>query len=64
MLGFSKNIDQGQFFSTLDEEGPDDVKTSCREYTLLRNEEASLVRGWIRGNTKIGHSPVCECLLS
>ena len=26
-LGFSKNIDKGQFCITLDEEGPDDVKT-------------------------------------
>ena len=30
------------------------MKTSCREYTLLRSEETSRVRGWIRGNTKIG----------
>ena len=35
---FSKNIDKGQFSITLDEEGPDDVKTSCREYTLPRSE--------------------------
>ena len=52
--GFSKNIDTGQFFITLDEEGPDEIKTLCREYTLLRSEETSRVRGWIRGNTKIG----------
>ena len=32
--GFSKNIDRGQFFIALDEEGPDDMKTSFREYTL------------------------------
>ena len=31
--GFSENIDKGQFFITLDEGGPDDVKTSCREHT-------------------------------
>ena len=30
------------------------MKTSCREYTLQRSEEASRVRGWILGNTKIG----------
>ena len=41
---FSKNIDKGHFFITLDEEGPDDVKTSCREYTLPRSEETSRVR--------------------
>ena len=52
--GFPKNIDKGQFFITLDEEGPDHTKTSCREYTLLRSEKISRVRGWIRGNTKIG----------
>ena len=56
--GFSKNTDKGQFFITLDEEGPDDVKTSCREYIVPRNEETSLVRGWIRGNTKI--SPLLD----
>ena len=26
----------------------------CREYTILRSEEASRARGWILGNTKIG----------
>ena len=30
------------------------MKTSCREHTLHRSEETSRVRGWIRGNTKIG----------
>ena len=30
------------------------MKTSCRKYTLPRREEKSRVRGWIRGNTKIG----------
>ena len=35
-------------------EGHDDFKKSCREYILPRNEETSRVRGWIRGNTKIG----------
>ena len=40
---------------TLDEEqGPDDMKNSCREYTSPRSEETSRVRVWIRGNTKIG----------
>ena len=38
--GFLKDIDKGQFFITLDEEGPDDMK-----YTLLRNQEASRARG-------------------
>ena len=30
------------------------MKTSCRDYILLRNEKTSRVRVWIRGNTKIG----------
>ena len=30
------------------------MKNLCREYTLLRSEEASRVRGWILLNTKIG----------
>ena len=38
--GFLKNIGNGQFFITLDEEGPDDMKTLCREF--------------VRGDTKIG----------
>ena len=49
-----KIVEKGQFFITLDEEGPDEVKNLCREYTSPRNKEASRVRGWILGNTKIG----------
>ena len=30
------------------------MKNVCRENTLPRSEEASRVRGWILGNTKIG----------
>ena len=52
--GFLKSIGKGQFFITLEEEGTDDMKTLCREYTLPRSEEASRARGWIRGNTMIG----------
>ena len=37
-----------------EEEGPDEMQNLCREFTLLRSDEASRVRGWIRGNTKIG----------
>ena len=32
--GFMKDIGKGQFFITLEEEGPDDMQTLCREYTL------------------------------
>ena len=33
-----KNIGKVQFFITFDEEGPGDMKGSCREYTLPRSE--------------------------
>ena len=53
--GFSKNIEKGQFFVTLDDDDAlDDLKGACREYTLRRSEASSHVTGWIRGNTKIG----------
>ena len=29
---------------------------ACREYTLPRDEDSSEPKGWIRGNTKIGHA--------
>ena len=40
--------------ATLDDDTLDSLTGSCREYTLLRSDESSHVRGWIRGNTKIG----------
>ena len=43
--GFSENIDKGHFLITLAEERPDDMKRSCREYTLPRKEETSRVEG-------------------
>ena len=51
-----KIVEQGQFFITLEEEeeGPNEMKNLCREYTLPRSEKASRARGWILGNTKIG----------
>ena len=49
-----KILEKGQFFIKLDEEGPDEMKNLRREYTLPRSEEASRVRGWILGNTKVG----------
>ena len=56
--GFSKNVEKGQFFITLDGDTLDKLMGSCREYTLPRSDESSQVKGWIRGNTKIG--PVLE----
>ena len=51
-----KMVGEGQFFFTLDEEeeGPDEMKSLRRGFSLPRSEEASRVRGWILGNTKIG----------
>ena len=60
-----KIVERGQLFITLDEEeGPDKMKNSCREYTLPRSEDVSQARGWILGNTKIGPVLDCEGLLS
>ena len=59
--GFSKNIEKGQFFITLDDDTLDSLKGSCREYTLPRSDESSHVKGWIRGNTKIG--PVLDVMV-
>ena len=59
MLVFSKNVDKGQFFITLDEEGPDEMKNLFRDDTLPRSEEASRVRG-IRGNTKVLGVMICH----
>ena len=36
------------------DDAPDEMKGSCRECALPRSEKSSRVRGWIRGNTKIG----------
>ena len=50
-----KIVEKGQIFITLEEgEGPDEMKNLCREFSLPRSDEASRVRGWILGNTKIG----------
>ena len=50
----SKIFEKGQFFITLNGEEGQMKWRICREYTLLRSEEVSRVRGWILGNTKIG----------
>ena len=52
--GLAKTVEKGQFFITLDDDTPDSLKGSCREYTLSRSDQSSQVKGWIRGNTKIG----------
>ena len=55
--GFSKNIEKGQFFITLDDDTLDSLKGSCREYILPRSEESFHVRG-------SRPSPGCEDLSS
>ena len=52
--GFSKNIQKGQIFITLDHDTPDSLKGTCREYILPRSDESSRMIGWILDNTKIG----------
>ena len=57
-----KTVERGQYFVTLDAEGPSGVVHLCREYTLPPNDLRTRARGWIRKNTKI--DPVlniCVC---
>ena len=52
-----KNVGKGQFFITLDDDALDDLKGSCREYTLPRSEESSRVGGWNCGKHEDRSSP-------
>ena len=58
--GFLTTIEVGQYFVTKDtaEFSQFTDSVACREYTLPRDESLSELKGWIRGNTKIG--PVLE----
>ena len=58
--GFLNTVEVGQYFMTKDTEEFSQFSDSvaCREYTLPRDEDLSELKGWIRGNTKIG--PVLE----
>ena len=53
-VDITKTVARGQFFTTLDDAELDKLGGSCREYTSLRDNAASKVKGWIRGNTRIG----------
>ena len=44
----------GQYVTTLDDAELDKLGGSFREYTVPRDDTPSKVKGWIRGNTKIG----------
>ena len=59
-VGITKTV-RGQYLTTLDDAELDKLGGSCREYTLPR-DNASEVKGWIRGNTKIG--PTLEVSVS
>ena len=60
--GFKKTDAKGQCFVTLDDAELAKLGRSCREYTLPRDDQLSKVKGWIRGNTKIG--PVLDVAVS
>ena len=53
-VGMTKTVAKGQHFTTLDDAELDKLGGSCREYTSPQDYAASKVKGWIRGNTKIG----------
>ena len=54
--GFLTTVEIGQYFMTKDTEEFSQFTdaVACRAYTLPRDEETSELKGWIRGNTKIG----------
>ena len=59
--GLAKTVEKGYYITTLDDTELDKLKGSCRQYTLLRSDQSSQVKGWIRGNTKIG--PVLDVIV-
>ena len=62
--GFLTTVEVGQYFMTKDTEEFSQFTepVACREYSLPRDEQSSDLKGWIRGNTKIG--PVLEVTTS
>ena len=58
--GFLTTVDVGQYFMTKDSEEFSQFTelVACREYILPRDQKLSDLKGWVRGNTKIG--PVLE----
>ena len=59
--GLAKTVEKGQYATTRDDTELDRLKDSCQEYTLSRSDQSSKVKGWIRGNTKIG--PVLDVIV-
>ena len=61
--GFVSIVEKGQYFMTKDTGDLTQFHAvACREYTLLRDDDASQPKGWIQGNTNIG--PVLEVAAS
>ena len=56
-------VEVGQYFGTKDTGDFRQFRSvACREYTLLRDDQASQPKGWIQGNMRIG--PVLEVTTS
>ena len=53
--GFMSVVEVGQYFVTRNASEFLLRSVACREYTLPRDDPASEPKGWIRGNTRIGH---------
>ena len=53
-MGITKTVAKVQYFTTLDDAEFKKLGGSYREYILPRDNALSKVKGWIRGNTKIG----------
>ena len=49
-----KLVETGQYFYTLDTEERLQMQHLCQEYTMLRNEKGTRIRGWILKNTRVG----------
>ena len=49
-----RTVERGQYFFTLDTEGPNEMEHLCREYALPRNEKKTRAKGWIRKKRRIG----------
>ena len=54
-VGITKTVARRQYFTTFGDAELNNLGRSCREYTLPRSDLLSKVKGWIHGNTKIGH---------
>ena len=59
--GLTKTVERRHYFTTLADTELDRLKGSYREYTLLGSDQSSQLKGWIRGNTKIG--PVLDVIV-